>query len=340
MSTPHAGRRRTVGVLYTTLAMLAVAVMAAIVKWASLAVSTELLMVLRWVVGLLIFVSLYMPFRTGFVVRTEHPGLQALSAFCWTASIFAFYVSLRFMPMLEATLLLNTGVLFAPLIARVLAGERQAPLAWFANGVGFVGVIIALDPGETVFRPAALLGLLAGFLAAVRVFVNRLLGAKEPVERTTFYSLAGGLVVCLLAFAVAGFPIRDGVGHMFTPAERMDRWLTDGAMLVGMLTLGVLTMAQNLWNAAGLRHASVAELAPFRYSAVVFAAAIDLVVWDQVPQTSAWIGFAIIFLSAVALLRIPKPVSSDSAEPRPVRDPPHLKAAANRVDTRDDHTHP
>ena len=307
MSTPEAAGSQTLGALYTTLAMLAVAVMAALVKWASLAVSTELLMVLRWVVGLLIFVSLYMLFRTGVVVRTERPGLQALSAFFWTASIFAYYVSLRFLPMLEATLLLNTGSLFAPLIARVLAGERQAPLAWFANGLGFVGVIIALDPGEAVFQPAALLGLLAGFLMAGRVYVNRLLGPQEPAERTTFYSLAGGLVVCLLAFAVAGFPVRDWVGHMFTPAERMDRWLTDGAMIAGTLTLGVLTMAQTLWSAAGLRHASVGAIAPFRYSAVVFAAIIDFVVWDHVPQPSAWIGFAIIFLSAMALLRIPKP---------------------------------
>jgi drug/metabolite transporter (DMT)-like permease len=307
MSTPEAAGSQTLGALYTTLAMLAVAVMAALVKWASLAVSTELLMVLRWVVGLLIFVSLYMFFRTGVVVRTERPGLQALSAFFWTASIFAYYVSLRFLPMLEATLLLNTGSLFAPLIARVLAGERQAPLAWLANGVGFVGVIIALDPGEAVFRPAALLGLLAGFLMAARVYINGLLGPQEPAERTTFYSLAGGLVVCLLAFAVAGFPVRDWVGHMFTPAERMDRWLTDGAMIAGTLTLGVLTMAQILWTAAGLRHASVGAIATFRYSAVVFAAIIDFVVWDHVPQPSAWIGFAIIFLSAMALLRIPKP---------------------------------
>lgn len=307
MSASDAERSQTLGVLYTTLAMLAVAVMAAIVKWASLAVSTEFLMVLRWFVGLLIFVSLYLLFRTGLVVRTERPGLQALSAFFWTASIFAYYVSLRFLPMLEATLLLNTGSLFAPLIARVLAGERQSPLAWFANGVGFVGVILALDPGAAVFQPAALLGLLAGLLMAGRVYVNRLLGPQEPAERTTFYSLAGGLVVCLLAFAVAGFPIHDWVGHMFTPAERMNRWLTGTTMILGTLTLGALTTAQTLWSAAGLRHASVGEVAPFRYSAVVFAAVLDFVVWDHVPSVSAWLGFAVIFLSAMAMLRIPKP---------------------------------
>jgi len=292
---------------YTILAMLAVAVMAAIVKWASLAVSTEFLMVLRWIVGLAIFISLILLVRSGLVLRTKRPELQVISAVSWTGSIFAYYVSLRFLPMLEATLLLNTASLFAPLITWVLTGERQTPLAWFANGAGFIGIIVALHPGDAVFQPASLLALLAGFLMAVRVYTHRELGPNEPAERTTFYSLAGGLVICLLVFAVAGFPVRDWMGHMFTPAEKMNRWLTDGAMIAATLALGALTMAQTTWSAAGLRHAKVGDVAPFRYSAVLFAGLLDYLIWDHVPQASAWLGFAIVFVSAMTILRISKP---------------------------------
>ena len=91
------------GAGFTIAAAFAVATMAAIVKWSSVAVSTELLMILRWAIGLLIFFSLLILFRPRLRLKTDQPFAQAMSAFCWTGSIYCYYLSLQWIPMLDAT---------------------------------------------------------------------------------------------------------------------------------------------------------------------------------------------------------------------------------------------
>jgi len=294
------------GAILTIAAAFAVATMASIVKWSSVAVSTELLMILRWAVGLLIFFILFFIFRPRLALKTDQPVAQAMSAFCWTGSIYCYYLSLQWIPMLDATLLLNTGSLFAPLITWVLAGERQPPLAWLANGVGFIGIIVVLQPDADSFNPDSLWGLAAGILMAFRLYFNRQLSSKEPMERTTCYSLAFGLPVCLVAFFITGFPIHNWTGHMFTPSEKLIPWLTDGLMIGAAILLGALAMTQTGLSAASLRFAKVGQIAPFRYFSVIFTALFDYLIWEHIPTKSAWIGFAIISLSAMALIRITK----------------------------------
>ena len=112
------------GALYTTIASLAVVLMAAVVKWASHGFSTEFLMLVRWVAGLAIFLLIFFISRQGAELKTLRPFTQAAVALSWTGAIFSYYLSLRYIPMLDATLLLNTASLFAPVIARVLAGTK------------------------------------------------------------------------------------------------------------------------------------------------------------------------------------------------------------------------
>ncbi|GAG44862.1 unnamed protein product, partial [marine sediment metagenome] len=94
--------------IYTTLAMTVVAVMASIVKWASHGFSSEFLMVVRWGTGLAVFVALY-PLTRRVSLRTARWLAQSGVAVCWTAAIFLYYLSVRYVPLMDATLLLNTS---------------------------------------------------------------------------------------------------------------------------------------------------------------------------------------------------------------------------------------
>ena len=111
------------GAVFTIAAAFAVATMASIVKWSSVAVSTELLMILRWAIGLLIFFILLFLFRPRLGLKTDQPFAQAMSAFCWTVSIYCYYLSLQWIPMLDATLLL--GLLLLGLLVEASGACRS-----------------------------------------------------------------------------------------------------------------------------------------------------------------------------------------------------------------------
>ena len=290
------------GAVYTTLAMTSVAVMAAVVKWASFGFSSELLMVVRWAAGLAVF-GVYWALSGHVSLRTAKWCTQSMVGISWTMSVFVYYVSLRTIPLMDATLLLNTSALFSPLLAVIFAGKRERWTVWIGVLIGFVGVVAVLRPGSAVFQPMSLVALSSGVLMALRVFLNSQLG-DEPKQRTTFYSLAVGLVVCLMLFAAEGYPVAppDWQRLLFTPRQIAEPMFVDAALAVAVLTLGLLSMAQPLLVAWSLQYASVGEVAPFRYTSVVVAAGIDWLIWNQLPSWIAVIGLVLIAIGATVIL--------------------------------------
>ncbi len=308
------------GALYTTLAMTSVAVMAAVVKWASYGFSSELLMVVRWGAGLLVF-GVYWVLSGRVSLRTAKWRTQSMVGISWTMSVFLYYVSLRTLPLMDATLLLNTSALFSPLLAVIFAGKRERWTVWVGVLIGFVGVVAVLRPGSGVFQPMSLLALMSGLLMALRVFLNSQLG-DEPKQRTTFYSLAVGLVVCLVLFAAEGFQVTppNWQGMLFTPRQIAEPMFVDAALGVAALALGLLSMVQPLLVAWSLQYASVGEVAPFRYTSVVVAAGIDWLIWNQLPSRTGVLGLVLIAIGATVILTtrriMPQAVASTPADAR------------------------
>jgi drug/metabolite transporter (DMT)-like permease len=301
--------------------MASVAVMAALVKWASFGFSSEFLTVVRWGAGLLAFVVFWA--LCGRVsLRTAKLRTQSMVAISWTLSVYVYYVSVRTIPLMDATLLLNTSALFSPLMALVLAGKRERWTVWVGVLIGFVGVVAVLKPGSAVFQPMSLLALSSGMLMALRIFLHSRLG-DEPKQRTTFYSLAVGLVVCLALFAAEGFQVAppDWQRMLFTPRQIAEPMFVDATLGVAVLVLGLLSMAQPLLVAWSLKYASVGEVAPFRYTSVVVAAGIDWLIWNQLPSWSAVLGLVLIAIGAMVILISRREIAPQMVAPTPVEMP-------------------
>lgn len=290
------------GAIYTTFAMAAVALMAVVVKWGSHGFSSEFLMLVRFAAGLAVFVPYY--FATGRVdLRSKLWLTQSGVAISWTIAIFLYYVSLRYVPLMDATLLLNTSALFAPLLAFFIGRKHEPWQVWAGTAIGFVGVLIVLRPGADVFRPMSLLALGSGMLMAVRVYLHSRV-ASEPRPRTTFYSLAVGLALCVLLLALTGFRIERPAweGMLFTPVEMAEPMFVDSALVGAVFALGLLAMLQPLFVAASMEYATVGQVSPFRYTAVVIAAALDWMIWGQAPTWIAVAGMLLIALGAAMIL--------------------------------------
>ncbi|MCF8033985.1 MAG: EamA family transporter [Desulfarculaceae bacterium] len=61
-------------------------------------------------------------------------------------------------------------------------------------------------------------------------------------------------------------------------------------------------MLQAYFTAHGLQYASVGQIGPFRYTAVIFAALLDLLMWGVAPSLAGALGLGIIVAGAVVVL--------------------------------------
>ena len=290
--------------MYTILAMIGSASLGGIVKWASHGFSSEFLTSLRFFSGFLIFIIIFSIGRR-VSLKTDRIGMQFAVAMSWVFMILIYYVSIRFVPLMDATLLLNTAALFGPILARIFDNKREPKLVWVGTAIGFVGVIIVLRPGPALYEnPMSAIGLLAGFIAGVRLLLNSKLKA-EPAQRTTFYTLVFGSAICLGILLIEGFPIQVPAWEtiLFPHRESVDPMFVNSSLVLALVIFGAISMLLPWLTALGLSYASVGQISPFRYTAVIFAGGIDWVIWGISPTWPSYVGFAVVLSGALIILR-------------------------------------
>jgi drug/metabolite transporter (DMT)-like permease len=217
-------------------------------------------------------------------LRTRRLRDHLLRSAITITALACFFYGVGAMPLADAYALTFAAPLFMTALSMPLLRERVGRHRWAAVCVGFVGVLIMVRPGGGVFDPAALVLLAGTLLYAVGIILVRGLSATEPTLTIVFYfNLFGSLI------AGAALPIS------FAPPED---WLTAGLM-VAIGCVGGL--AQLLLTHAYAR-APVAVIAPFDYTAMIWAVLIGLVVFGDVPQPTMLLGAALVIGSGIYIL--------------------------------------
>ena len=174
-----------------------------------------------------------------------------------------------------------TVTLGAALFLREPVGWRR----WVAIVTGFAGVLLVVRPGVAGFEPAALLAVVGMFGLSARDLCTRAAPAGlSNAVLGTWAHLA--ILPCGLAWALAF----DGA---LLPAEPQ-WWLIAG--LVGFGISGYLAIT------AAVRAAPISVVAPFRYSRLVFAMALGVVVFGERPDAATLAGSALIIGSGLYAL--------------------------------------
>jgi drug/metabolite transporter (DMT)-like permease len=231
--------------------------------------------------------ALVIPFvlATGGVrtLKTRQPLGHALRAiFGLGSNVLCFYAYQR-IPLSSGMAITMSVPIFAALFAIPLLGEKVGWHRWSAIAIGFIGVIIALDPRGTVEEGSfyALAGTLCW--AMVVILVKRLSATESPYTIVFYYMATGALIAtCFLPWV------------WVTPTPRVwALYLATG--VVG--AIGQITMT----FAMKLAPASVAS--PFEYTQIVWAVLFDMALWGVAPSTATLTGAAIVIATGLYILQ-------------------------------------
>ena len=185
--------------------------------------------------------------------------------------------------------LVDSHVVFAvyPLLAAALSGpvlgEYVGWRRWAAIGVGFVGVVIILQPGSGVFKPAAIVPLLSAFMFALYGLLTRYAARTDSATTSFFWTGVMGAVGMTLV----------GIWH-WEPMSGSN-WIWMGVLCVtGVMGHFTLIKCYEL--------AEVSAVQPFAYFHLVFVAFIGLAVFDETIRTNVAIGAALVVAAGLFTL--------------------------------------
>jgi S-adenosylmethionine uptake transporter len=208
-----------------------------------------------------------------------------------TAALTLWFFSISVLPLGTATALSYTSSLFLAAIVIVVALRAGRPVNRKLLAtvlLGFGGVLLVLRPRFDAGQwPGALAGVLCGLLSATAFwFIRDLTRRGEPEWRIVFYFSVAALVLGLGASLVTGF-----TAH--TPA---------GVALLASVGITAMLAQLAMTRAYALGHALAT--ASLQYSAIVFAAVIGVVVFDDRITVVGAAGMAIVIVSGALASRL------------------------------------
>lgn len=200
------------------------------------------------------------------------------SGFGW-AGVTLMFAAAAFIPLSDATAISFLSPVFGMILAIPLLGERVGPVRWGAAATALLGAAILMRPGSGLIETGALLALGAALcLGAELIFIKRLAGREGPWQ-ILFVNNAIGLGIATLAVL--------WVWAAPTPAQ----W----AALAG---IGVLMALAQTAFVNAMARGDASFVAPFFYTALVFAALYDGVIFGIWPDRVSILGAAIVLLGA------------------------------------------
>ncbi|MGA0539459.1 DMT family transporter [Neotabrizicola sp. VNH66] len=270
------------GALLMTLSMAGFAVEDMFIKLASRQMPVGQVMAIMGFTGALVFALMSLRAREQAVPRAFLlPGLMVRSAFEIGGRLF-YALAIALTPLSTTSAILQATPLVVIAGAAVLFHEPVGWRRWAAVLVGFAGVMLILQPGAGGFSALSLLAV-AGMLgfagrdlatrAAPRVLSNRQLG-------TIGFAMLGVAGLIVLAFT----------GGLVWPAPQGWAFLA-GCTGFGIVGYHALTGA--------MRTGSVAAVTPFRYTRLIFALILAVLVVGERPGPEVLAGSALVVLAGV-----------------------------------------
>lgn len=219
-----------------------------------------------------------------------HPAMTSrplvLRSACEVLGRLFYTLAFALAPLSLVSAILQATPLVVALGAVVFFNERVGWRRWSAIVIGFVGVLMILRPGTDAFELTSVFAVL-GMLG----FAGRDLGSRASPASMSNAQL-GVLGFAMLVVAGGIMVLVTGPGPLPDAASARDIAL---AVLVGVLAYSALTEA--------MRVGTVSVTVPFRYTRLLFAMILGIVVFGESPDTMTLLGSAVIVLSGLVVIR-------------------------------------
>ena len=202
-------------------------------------------------------------------------GLCGFYLFIWAAGLGS---------LVNANVLLNMTPVFIPAMGALFLGKDVSGRLWGAIAVGFVGLLLVVQPnGDLLQNPANLLGVGAGLSAAIEFLTVRSLNkTQSALSQVLFYLSIGAVLMAPVA---------------------LWQWRAMDAQTVGYVVgAAVAFLAFQVLLVQAYRYAEPHQIGMFQYSSVIFSAAIGWWFFGEIPNGVAVGGMLLIVVGgAIAL---------------------------------------
>ena len=216
-------------------------------------------------------------------LKTKKPILHFFRSIAGLVGNLMFFFAFQRLPVADVTVISQAVPIFSGILAIFFLKEIIGWRRWTAIFIGFLGVIIAINPSGEIAL-ASIYALVATLMWSITIIFLRLLGTTEHPVKTVFYFMLVSVIITSL----------------FQPFLWKQPSLDVILLFFGLGTTAFIT--QILMTYA-LQKAPASIVSPFNYSGIVWAIVFDYMIWNSTPVMTTIIGGIIITITGIYIFR-------------------------------------
>ena len=270
------------GILFMTLAMFCLSVNDVLVKGLSSAYPIWEVIFFRAFSGVIVSIILicFFGWKT---LKTTKPIGHLTRAFSSVACVVFYFYGLKYLMLSENVAIVHSAPIIATLLAAPILGEKLGLHRITAVIIGFIGVLVIVKPGSDLFKIESLFPLGAAFFMATTYLATRFLMSTESSVAIIFYYSFALLITSLIFF-----PNDFVIPSLFN--------------LIPLMSLGIMGSLGHYFLSQAAKSAEVVVITPFEYTSFIFLGVMGYFFYNEVPDSSVYIGALLIVLSGIYIV--------------------------------------
>jgi drug/metabolite transporter (DMT)-like permease len=263
-------------------------------KWLVATYGVGQILLIRSCAGLLMISPLIAREGLSRVLNPPRRPMQFVRVALSTMEVVCFYWAVVYLPLADTVTYYMASPIYVTALAALLLGETVGWRRWLAVGLGFVGVLIALDPSGGRIAWYSLIPLVGSVGFALLLIVTRMLRGTSDITLVTWQTLGS------LAVGIVAAPF-----DWTTPPPR------DFALLAG---LGIVATLAHFAVNRSLKLAPAAVVVPYQYSQIVWAVVLGFIVFGDIPAAHVTVGSLIIIAAGLYIFLREQKLASDACK--------------------------
>lgn len=216
-------------------------------------------------------------------IRTVSPAAHGVRSILGLSAMALNFAAMTMLPMAEATAISFASPIFATMLAALLLAEPTGKYRWGAIILGFLGVLLAMRPGNSSHGIGPWVALAGALLTAGVTIQLRKMSKSENTGAIVFWFSLITLI-----------PL--GVGLIFVAEDH------DGTTWAIIGCLAICGAIGQLLLTSAMRYASVATVTAMDYSGLIWSILFGYFIFDTIPGEGTWIGGPLIAAAGLIII--------------------------------------
>ena len=197
-----------------------------------------------------------------------------------------FFIGLYSLPMADVYVLLNLAPILITFAGAIFLSEKVGWRRWSAVIVGFIGVLIVINPTKLEFGFYFIFPLISAFFIAYRDTYTRKIKKNFNIMQGVFLT---SLVVTLVF----------GIGAIASP-QLINFNLNDYLIII---LSAIFLIIGYFFSIITIRTAMMSTTSSFRYSTIIWGMLFGYFYFDEIPSINMLIGGTIVVLSGLFIIQ-------------------------------------